>query len=370
MKTFSLYWVMIILISNLSCKSENIKEIEVKEEINIEEGEKIQLSKLIDSFTYITLEDKELIGKIYKLKVTDDSFYIHDNLGKSLLKYSHSGEFVYKISKHGRGPGEYIRITDFIIDNAGGVQILNVGSHKRLWFDEKGNYLKETEIKSMDFNHSYLNDSTIISYHHPGMKLKSKYAFHVWDHHLNTLMNEDIKFEKYKDKFLNGSLYPFSKYQNTINFCGDFSNIIYSINKLGAAQPKYRLNFNYYEWPPEKMYKEFYNTNPFMFMKGMEPYVHFLNFIEDSRVACISFYVKKDKYHAFYNKSDKDVICASEFVDDIGLGTTNFNIVAQQDGFWYAIVETFEMDNLQDLKKQGIKVSDNTSFLILKFKLL
>ncbi|MFS4456924.1 6-bladed beta-propeller [Maribacter sp. 2304DJ31-5] len=369
MKKLIRYLTIVVVFSFLGCKSDNIKKIEIKEEINIEKGETLKLSKLIKSYSYITLDEKELIGKIYKMKITKDGFYIHDNLGKSILKYNNVGEFSYRISKSGRGPEEYLRITDFIIDKSGRVEILNVGSHKRFWFDEKGNFLKQTEITSMDFNHTYFNESEIISYHHPGMNLKSKFALHIWDDKLNNLLNEDIEFGKYKDKFLNGSLYPFSKYQNTLNFCGDFSNIIYSINEQGIIQPKYRLNFNHYEWPPESEYKKFYDTNPYKFFDGMEEYIHFLNFIEDDQKACITFYQEKNKIHAFFNKTTKEVLCASKFEDDIGLGTTDFDIVANHEGYWYAIAETLNMDNIGILKEQGINISEKAPFIIIKFKL-
>lgn len=363
-------YYLIILLIVIGCKNKDIEKIGSKDIINIGEGENINFSQIIDSITYITLETTEIVGDISKMKISDEGFFIHDEISKSILKFDTIGNFIYKINRQGRGPGEYIMITDYLVNFKGGVEIIDIGSHQRLWFDQNGSYLKETEIHSMDISHYYLNNSLIVGNHHPGAREKSNYYFHLWDENLAEQIDQELLFEPYRDKYLNGNIYPFSKYGKTLNFCSDYSNIVYSIDEVGGIKPKYELNFTYYDWQSNSIYKKFYDNTVFEWSKAMYPYVQFLRFIEAEQQAYIGFYVEGNRYNTFYDKAKKTSICVKNFIDDIDLGITNFEIVGYHNGFWYAIANTYQLDNIDMLINKGIKMSEDNPFIILKFKLI
>ncbi|MFS4456915.1 6-bladed beta-propeller [Maribacter sp. 2304DJ31-5] len=364
-----IYWVLLLL--SIGCKNENFEKTEFKETINIGKGENVKLSRVMDSISFITLDKVKVVGDISMIKIGNDGFYIHDRIGKSIIKFDITGKYVYEIKKQGRGPGEYTMITDYLVNSEECVEIIDIGNRQRLWFNQEGNYIKETKISSMDISHLYLTDSMVVGSHHPGARLKSDYFFHLWNRDMTTLIDGNLPFEPFRDKYLNGNVYPFSKYGKTLNLCTDYSNIVYSINELGAITPKYELNFTHYKWPPIDVYKKYYNNTVFEWSDGMKSYVQFLRFIESEEKSYLGFYVEGNRYNTFYDKTKKTSICAKTFIDDIGLGTTNFEIVGFHNQFWYAIVRTYEMDNLDILNNRGVNISsdDDNPFIIIKFKL-
>lgn len=78
----------------------------------------LDISSLIDSVVLIPLEatDQSLIGCIDKIICTDDWFYILDKrVAKSLFVFDAQGRFVRRIGQPGRGPGEYLEPSDFVV---------------------------------------------------------------------------------------------------------------------------------------------------------------------------------------------------------------------------------------------------------------
>lgn len=78
----------------------------------------LDISSLIDSVVLIPLEatDQSLIGGIDKIICTDDRFYILDKrVAKSLFVFDAQGRFVRRIGQPGRGPGEYLEPSDFVV---------------------------------------------------------------------------------------------------------------------------------------------------------------------------------------------------------------------------------------------------------------
>ena len=362
------YYILSLCIIT-SCSTTTKNELKPLEVIKIPEGKKIKLSKIIKSFDYVFLSDKEIVGNVFNLKVDNNEYYIHDNISKSILKYDSIGDLMYKIHRVGKGPGEYSMISDFLI-NDGKVEILNIGNHKKISFDSNGEYINLTNNNSAGWRHYYLNNNVLLSYNMPGGISKESYYLYLWDNQISNIKQKKLPFLPYKDKMLPGNLYPFSDYENTINLCADFSNVVYSINQKKEITPKYQLNFQYYKWPTEEVYKNIYNKDIYSWSKGIEQYVRFLRFMESERFCYLGFYVNVDKKDFFYNKDTKTSFCVNEFEDDIGLGSNTFEIVGVDKGSWYALLRVSQMDNIDDLKNKGYPISEDSEFIILKFKLV
>ena len=78
----------------------------------------LDISSLVDSVVLIPLEatDQSLIGNIDKIICTDDRFYILDKrTSKKLFVFNSQGKFVRCIGQVGRGPGEYLEPSDFVV---------------------------------------------------------------------------------------------------------------------------------------------------------------------------------------------------------------------------------------------------------------
>lgn len=353
----------------IACKSSGEAQLpEPKETITIGKGEKVKLSQLIHSFEYITLEEKEIIGNIFDLKIQDKDIYIHDDISKSVLKFDSAGNYQYKIHRVGKGPGEYVMIVDFLVNN-NKVEIFNTGNNKRIVFDENGAFITQTKMNSYGWKHAYLNESTILAYNTPGDLNEEAHYLYLWNDVITEILDKKLPFVPDKDKMLPAGLYPFSNYKNTVNFCADFSDMVYSINQKRKLLPKYQLNFTHYKRPTEEVYKKYTRRNPYEWHKGMKPYAKFLRFIESDNYCYTKFHADGGVKNFFYSKKNKTGICVEEFIDDMGLGTTKPDIVKHENGNWYAILRVSEMSDLKTLKDRRQAVSEEAEFILLKFKL-
>ena len=193
---------LLVLLLFAGCKSPREEQLpEPKETITIGKGEKVKLSQLIRSFEYITLEEKEIIGNIYNLKIQDKDIYIHDDISKSILKFDSTGSYQYKIHREGKGPGEYVMIVDFLVNN-NKVEIFNTGNDKRIVFDENGAFITETKMNSDGENHTYLNESIILAYNTPSDLSEEAHYLYIWDDVITEILDKKLPFVPDKDKML------------------------------------------------------------------------------------------------------------------------------------------------------------------------
>lgn len=77
-------------------------------------------SEICDTVKYVKLETNEecLIGSMSKIQFNDSLIYIGDfSRRKSILVFSITGSFLKKLDRMGKGPGEYLAISDFMVDD-------------------------------------------------------------------------------------------------------------------------------------------------------------------------------------------------------------------------------------------------------------
>lgn len=104
-----------------SCQSSNkkIADDNITWEIPIEEAAstQVKMSDLLDDAFFIPLETKEdnLLGEIKKIKFDEDKIYLNSD-NTVLACYDMDGNHVFDIDRKGRGPGEYLQISDFVVD--------------------------------------------------------------------------------------------------------------------------------------------------------------------------------------------------------------------------------------------------------------
>ena len=115
-----------------SCQSPNGGRGDFLYHINLDEAETVDspfLSDFCDKAQTIILEnsDSSLLGEIYKLFHTNDRLYIFDfNVitGGTVSEFDMGGQFIKRYGRVGRGPGEYIRLYDFTVDEQNRIMYL------------------------------------------------------------------------------------------------------------------------------------------------------------------------------------------------------------------------------------------------------
>jgi hypothetical protein len=115
-----------------SCGSKSHKENTqtISKRVNLEikgnTNNLLQIDSIFSDIRIVPLETKEecLISNIVKVQFYKDKFFLHDKSQK-LLVFNTNGRFLSEIGKKGRGPGEFLELRDFDIDNDGNIYILD-----------------------------------------------------------------------------------------------------------------------------------------------------------------------------------------------------------------------------------------------------
>ena len=106
----------------------------------------IEITQLVDSVSFIKLETKNecLIGRISKVFFIDNRFFIHEKQTSTILVFDVSGKFLYKFGNKGRGPGEYVQISSFLLDEKKKMlMIYDDSSRKMIFYLLDGTLVKE-----------------------------------------------------------------------------------------------------------------------------------------------------------------------------------------------------------------------------------
>lgn len=135
------YLIVILALCFIQCKEDptNYRIIKINsKDIQLA----TPLSCLFDSLKYIPLETTKFsIDKLCMDKM--GNFYVLDQEGtNALYKFDSSGKFLHTIGSQGRGPEEYLSISDFSIFQDSLLDLYDDEQGKRLIFDLNGNCIE------------------------------------------------------------------------------------------------------------------------------------------------------------------------------------------------------------------------------------
>lgn len=146
-----------IIILSFSCKNKIETKIDDSNyqvfTINFSTSEKnektINISDFTDSISYINLETNKdlLMQSIKSIKYNKDKIYISDFQGQELFIYNTDGKFLNKLNNSGRGPGEYLAISQFEINyENGNIHILDDIGSKIFIYTQNGEFIKSIKV--------------------------------------------------------------------------------------------------------------------------------------------------------------------------------------------------------------------------------
>lgn len=131
------YLILIFLF--FSCQDSRDTKNADTVKIDLKSVSRIPGQSNISSIEYIPLEtnDNTLIRRINKLLFHDGKFYLLDTDANTIFIFNRDGSFLRKISRLGRGPGEYVDIRNFDVskdDNS--IWVYDNQSQKIIVYDE------------------------------------------------------------------------------------------------------------------------------------------------------------------------------------------------------------------------------------------
>ena len=166
-KTFFLYLLGVVLLLGAACKPQTEA---VKVDINNIPG--VEVSDFVDpsDFFLIPLEtnDQSLMGSIHKIIAGKENLFVLCDQGPigststALLVFNKDGSFLAKIGTVGHGPGEYLELAGFDIDdNARTIHLLDSDLRKVFVYTYDGGFVRELTIDGNDaggYDIAVLND--------------------------------------------------------------------------------------------------------------------------------------------------------------------------------------------------------------------
>ncbi|MCK5821236.1 MAG: 6-bladed beta-propeller, partial [Bacteroidales bacterium] len=107
-----------------SCQSEP-KQVVDQNTYKAEFVDNIKLSDYFTSLDYVFLEDNPdgLFINADKILFFQDRWYILDRELQAIICFAEDGKFIFRIQTIGKGPGEYLLLTDIMINK----------TNKELW---------------------------------------------------------------------------------------------------------------------------------------------------------------------------------------------------------------------------------------------
>jgi hypothetical protein len=362
----------------ISChlNKQNNNNIE-NESIDINSNlELLYKENIVKDIRYVPLKivgDTFLIGNIKKNFCTDSLLFIFDNGQDAIFVYDLYGNPLSKIGSIGQGPGEYIYLSDVILDRERKrIIIYDIASRKIIHYDFSGRVLEEKKMPDTSISY-FAKDPKSDFYIGERIDLKNDLLV-VFDQNKN-IVNSYLRInEKDKDVYkpyqstLSGSL--FYTFNDTVFYLSIFDYSIYSYVD-GKFNKEYSLNI-----PEKKKITSASGNN-----ENMRSFEIIDNYLQQGLVAAMrSFIVTTDFIffslwggpflhdNVLYDRKNKK----SYFYEDLFSDTKQIhqNPLCTEYNGWFVFVIYYE-EGLEYLRKNvgmTIKEDDNPVLCFVKLK--
>lgn len=163
--------------------------------------------EVIKEKKYINLSaDNEafLFNRIDNIKIHNNRIFIQDERTKKLLVFDMKGKGITKVGSHGRGPGEFLNLSDFDIDNDGYIYVIDGQQDKMNVYRPDYSFLKTMPfVFETDIIKCLANKNLLLGL--SSWNTESKYKLLVTD----TLLNPVNHYFEY-DEYVNDNFWLFS----------------------------------------------------------------------------------------------------------------------------------------------------------------
>ena len=301
MKNTILILVLCLFIG--SCKD----SLTVNEEVDtitasIEQEDEISLFDFVSQVRLIPLEttDSSLVAHITKIITSKDKIFIYDRIQNQIFIFNREGQFISKINRKGRGPEEYMSISDLAINPFNGcLEILDPWG-KLLAFDLNGKYLHSFRLPK-DL-HAYdefipLSRDSIAFY-----SLSEPSTLNIYSRTTSKIVYSGFKSSKKLS--INSPLSSFYRFRDTVYFSRYLYDDVFAITPTNIA-PAYRWFFPGHKYDPNEVIPEYDRNNrkDYFAIQELLPYTHVNNLETDLyRYTCLSIRSGKTYVNVLHNK--------------------------------------------------------------------
>jgi len=316
MKSFNLQILVLILLLT-SCQGKQRKGFQETIEIDLEQLNRMPLSQFVSDVTVIPLEtnNQTIIGQISKIQIFNNQLYILDELSNSIMIFDKNGKFIKKLNKIGQGPGEYIRLKDFEV-NENGLYILDISGRKINHYDTNLNFITKTNLESIS-SYFTINDNFYWLYNEPNLSSNYYQLTKIDQHGKVSVKDFQKKASADSHEYNWSSSHVFQKNNTEFYFSPPYSNSIY-IEKGDDWLNAFTFSFGKKTFPKNK------NINDYNIADDDFPFIIRENFYCSEKYLIIDFLFKNKCQFAFFDKESKKVHS----------GVINNDLISEYDRFF------------------------------------
>jgi len=357
--------IIIIACNNNRRDSTTIKSIDLPYFVDIEkklsETKSVSLSSIGKQLEYIPLETNPncMIEGIENISLSEDFIFIADYT--KILQFDRNGKFLKQIGANGRGPGEYLGITGFCIDNKNRKVYVNVcyDDCEILEYDFNGSFIRSFKQPWRSYQFIAYDTTGIIFHltHDNDSTVYSKYNFYITDHDFKPtykikrhfIRKSNIGARQIPLYYYNGILH-FKQYTvDTLYTLENTKPKPYAIFKLG----KTKLN-------PNVMF-DGHNPNVAEMIKEIESFIEISKILETDNYlfTSVAFGVGDSSKYCIFNKNSAEtsIIEDAGFKNDIDNGVRFWPKYIYNDNILVDYIDAFKFLNM-------IKNRDSDSFKV------
>ncbi len=198
-------------------------------------------------------ENKPMFHVVSNLIVTENEYYIIDvNSTNKVHRFDKNGKFLNSIGNFGRGPQEYLDMTDVMIDSDGNVCIWSQFAEALFTYSPDGTLLDKTTLpyateryfSHKGFDYFYIGTA---GWHYEGTAANPKeYKLYVTEHGSKDIVAQHLRANSHSAP----NLQSFTLIDGQLYMCPNEGNEVYTVNGSNKEQ-KYFFDFGQYNMPEE-----------------------------------------------------------------------------------------------------------------------
>ena len=374
-------FIIITFFCIVACSSNKGQDNLITIPIDPTSSQSVDWEQLFDtaSMQVIPLEttDQSLLAWVDRVIITDTLYsFSSDN---SIYTFNQNGKFLFKIAHQGRGPGEYLVLDDFYIDEDNHYYILDNNSFKIIEYSPKGEFVDEintglfglafTKI-SNDLWAIYIGSSKSPS-SHCRLNYFSKQERKII-HEFIEISDNELNWRHFKD---NNNFIP--RDSKNLFFTYSLNDTIYQLTEKELI-PCYRFECGKHQMP-QKMLKDSYNdvTDFIETIKNHDYVARITPVFLTNKEIMFGFQYQDNYLHSLYQCHATTII--NHYRNFLGI--PHFSISTrdaifpsgyQNDYFYYLIGPAFIPDKFKNAFCQAHNLSqldENSNPILVKVKL-
>lgn len=250
MKTKETFIVILLITLTVSCnklKTDNQISNIIDIESNIDNMKRVDLSEFSDNILYVPFDTIDNINLGYgpSFDISEDLIVARD-MESSLIIFDRTGRFIVKFGNKGRGPEEYLEISNLCFGKKGNIffssrnDLFEFNSDGSFHQKYSGSFMADNEY-FIDCWH-FVNDSSIFG-HVQNDTGQSRYKAVLIDNNgrvIKYYRNFDL-LKNEGNRFFSGSA-QISEYNNTLFFKEQFVDTLFSLDNNNELIPEYIFN--------------------------------------------------------------------------------------------------------------------------------